>query len=303
MRWASAAGNESSITAAKETITGALIGLIIALGSYTILNFINPQIIATNQLAIQKIPPPDISKCGDPCEDDVDCLPCNYGRSFCVIPAHICAAIGMGQLNDTCKAGDNTTCEGNLKCKGDNNGVGTCSDGSEDSFCDESEKGTQGSCDAGLVCTKMEGGLNLYKCLSTETGKAAGDTCTDKKECTSGICFRNICSDGTDLDNCDINSDCADGYSCIEMPNTTHACSAGVSNSPCGSNSDCQNNYYCYTSSTNPEGTALNVCIAKSAEGESCGYEGYDEDDYNQCLNSLDCVSDDDSGNCPCTCE
>jgi len=61
VRWASAAGNESSITAAKETIFSALIGLIIAVGSYTILNFINPQLVNLKGANIMKIIPPNIT--------------------------------------------------------------------------------------------------------------------------------------------------------------------------------------------------------------------------------------------------
>jgi hypothetical protein len=54
--WAMAAGNESIITSAKETIFGALIGLIIVVGSYTILNFINPQLVSLKGAQIMKIP-------------------------------------------------------------------------------------------------------------------------------------------------------------------------------------------------------------------------------------------------------
>ena len=45
LRWMAAAGNESIITEAKEIVTSAVIGLTIALLSYVILAFINPQIL------------------------------------------------------------------------------------------------------------------------------------------------------------------------------------------------------------------------------------------------------------------
>lgn len=45
LRWMAAAGNESIITEAKEIVTSAVIGLVIALLSYVILAFINPQIL------------------------------------------------------------------------------------------------------------------------------------------------------------------------------------------------------------------------------------------------------------------
>jgi soluble lytic murein transglycosylase-like protein len=57
VRWIAAAGNESMISEAKETITSAVTGLVIALLSYTILAFINPQILKTD-VSIFKIPIP-----------------------------------------------------------------------------------------------------------------------------------------------------------------------------------------------------------------------------------------------------
>lgn len=51
LRWIAAAGNESAITDAKEIITSAVTGLAIALLSFVILSFINPQ-ISTGRLGI-----------------------------------------------------------------------------------------------------------------------------------------------------------------------------------------------------------------------------------------------------------
>ncbi len=57
LRWIAAAGNESAIGEAKEIITSAVTGLVIALLSYTILLFINPQTLQTG-VSIYKIPKP-----------------------------------------------------------------------------------------------------------------------------------------------------------------------------------------------------------------------------------------------------
>jgi hypothetical protein len=57
LRWVAAAGNESAIGEAKEIITSAVTGLVIALLSYTILFFINPQTLQTG-VDIYKIPKP-----------------------------------------------------------------------------------------------------------------------------------------------------------------------------------------------------------------------------------------------------
>lgn len=66
LRWVAAAGNESIIGEAKEIITSAVVGLAIALLSYIILAFINPQfttatlsipqIVLTNDDSIIKLP-------------------------------------------------------------------------------------------------------------------------------------------------------------------------------------------------------------------------------------------------------
>lgn len=66
--WASSAGNEQTITSAKETILSAIIGLIIILGSYTLLNYINPQLLNLKYAEIPIIGGiPDI-----PCADAID---------------------------------------------------------------------------------------------------------------------------------------------------------------------------------------------------------------------------------------
>lgn len=50
-----ARGNASAIGAAKSRITNAIVGLVLALGSYTILNTINPQLVQLRNLTIPPI--------------------------------------------------------------------------------------------------------------------------------------------------------------------------------------------------------------------------------------------------------
>jgi hypothetical protein len=52
-RWITAAGNPSRIGEAKKTIVGAVVGLAIALGSYTILNLINPDLVTFKALKLE----------------------------------------------------------------------------------------------------------------------------------------------------------------------------------------------------------------------------------------------------------
>lgn len=52
VRWAAAAGNSERITEAKDGIISALVGLVLALGSFTILNAINPALVTPNELMV-----------------------------------------------------------------------------------------------------------------------------------------------------------------------------------------------------------------------------------------------------------
>ncbi|EKD76028.1 MAG: hypothetical protein ACD_43C00246G0001, partial [uncultured bacterium] len=63
VRWIIAAGNESAIGEAREMITSAVLGLVIALLSYTILVFISPELLNIDS-SIAKIPIP--LACGTP---------------------------------------------------------------------------------------------------------------------------------------------------------------------------------------------------------------------------------------------
>lgn len=54
-RWMWAGGNAAAITQAKNQITSALIGLVIAIGSYTLLNFINPSLVRLGSLEIKPV--------------------------------------------------------------------------------------------------------------------------------------------------------------------------------------------------------------------------------------------------------
>jgi len=50
-QWVTAAGNQSKIGEAKERITGAIIGLVLAMGSYVLLYTVNPELIKIQDLS------------------------------------------------------------------------------------------------------------------------------------------------------------------------------------------------------------------------------------------------------------
>ncbi len=57
LRWMTAGGNASAISSAKETISGAVIGLLLVLGSYTVLYTVNPDLVSFKALQIEYIKP------------------------------------------------------------------------------------------------------------------------------------------------------------------------------------------------------------------------------------------------------
>ena len=78
--WITAAGNEQRIGDAKGTIIAAIIGLIIALTSYTLLNTLNPNLIAL-QLTVPTISTPVVTSGGSgssptPTSANGTCQPC-----------------------------------------------------------------------------------------------------------------------------------------------------------------------------------------------------------------------------------
>ncbi|MBD3311624.1 MAG: peptidoglycan DD-metalloendopeptidase family protein [Candidatus Magasanikbacteria bacterium] len=55
LQWASSAGNDDTINSAKKRIIGAVIGLIISVGSYSILYIINPNLVEFKNLKVLKV--------------------------------------------------------------------------------------------------------------------------------------------------------------------------------------------------------------------------------------------------------
>jgi len=110
-RWLTAAGNASLITQAKDQITSALIGLLIGIGSYALLNVINPQLVSLRSLEIGRVGEGEgisFETCedkeyGDSCvKDEINgycsknkaCIPCAEEGTPCgasgTVPAYAC---------------------------------------------------------------------------------------------------------------------------------------------------------------------------------------------------------------------
>jgi|GEM_PF-2599593 len=56
VKWLTASGDSSRVTSARTTITNALVGLVLALGSWFILNTINPSLVSLTPIRVELIP-------------------------------------------------------------------------------------------------------------------------------------------------------------------------------------------------------------------------------------------------------
>lgn len=65
-QWLLAAGDAGKIKHAKERISGALIGLVLALGSYTILFLVNPDLVTFKSLKLSFVPYEELETFDDP---------------------------------------------------------------------------------------------------------------------------------------------------------------------------------------------------------------------------------------------
>jgi len=73
-KWMMAGGNASSITKARDQIISALIGLVLAIGSYALLNFINPSLVNFRNLRIVPIQEETLLFACKDCSVDKICL-------------------------------------------------------------------------------------------------------------------------------------------------------------------------------------------------------------------------------------
>lgn len=132
IRWASSAGNEQAITQAKEIITGAIIGLLIALLSYIILNMVNPALTSISSEKSFLVPVIDLPTGGGATGSTPSCaVPVSGNCSVNSLRSHGGAdAFGEDNLQ---KAAGICQCESH----GDKNvgsGVDKCEDGSSYTF-------------------------------------------------------------------------------------------------------------------------------------------------------------------------
>lgn len=219
-QWLTAAGDGGKIKKAQERIWHALIGLVLVLGSYTILNTINPALLHL-QLAPIKLIRPDALIPGSPydsCNTDSDCANFVLRTAECGIvvtdqtPVQIkrtCEATTpppSPEFRGKCKIAENNLCK--LSSYTCNTTVGTLTFG----LLGDIKSGgadMSGFCQKATSCqfhTKfpMSGGLTgpnwleIFVCKKT----TLGSPCISNNDCGTLICKTETSSDGIPSGKC-----------------------------------------------------------------------------------------------------
>ncbi len=81
-QWMTAAGNASAIGQAKSRISSSLIGLLLAIGAYSLLNFVNPSLVHLRTLDLGNIEYVDLNIAKTICNDGALCYEWHDHRCF-----------------------------------------------------------------------------------------------------------------------------------------------------------------------------------------------------------------------------
>ena len=274
-RWVTAAGNPERIGQAKQTIIGAVIGLVLALFSYTLLNVINPDILRMQMPRIKKVRQVMFEMKPVRCQDyttEQECAKnkeklnqqnggCQW-KAFGLGEQCTAAEIAPGTPGNVCVDGacSEGACIGPVQYA-----VGPhaheyttpkkwCTNGEMDMPCVKTT-----DCNEGLECDDY-----IYACVMK--GKMPSMAkCSDDKDCSSKLCYFGHCRTGQEKQNCNTGGEaddalCAEklGYTCMEF-------GAGYFYKT-------NLNYYCCPPSTKPVGEG---CYIKCTVNEQCGNGWY----------------------------
>jgi hypothetical protein len=264
------AGDSGRVSDAKERIQGALVGLVLAMGAYTILNTVNPQLV---NLELPLIPIVQRQTFAG-CTVIEQCKPC--GEEFAIKLKR--GADGKSVLPTGCNDVDFAAKgEGDVDCvgKGCNAATtaGRCS--GDTSSCQPSDGTKQDACGiqppqgvtptfACQSCTSdgqsCEGSGPSDSCCGGFCGDGlctsgdVGSECNDDSECKAGKCagsgliFDGYCTEGTVGSPCEENTDCAAGLVCRDTIwgwDDSDTCSNLMDGEDCVTDRDCGAGYFC----------------------------------------------------------
>jgi len=251
-RWITAAGSPERIGDAKRTIVSAVIGLLLGLFSYTILNIINPATLNLGLPPIKRVRPIYFEIAPMRCQDyktEIECfsneykfnLANNYKNKGCewrnIGFGSQCtnAARVEGEPGGRCKEGNKCdsgwcTKEEVYYAMNQTEQVSAphywCTDGGVDMPCVWDT-----DCNKGLTCDD-----NVSACVGAGKGKPSWAECDSDIECSSGFCDVGRCKDGGEKAMCDPESgdaDCKDGYKCVDWGKPEPGAMAQFENSFC----------------------------------------------------------------------
>lgn len=232
-RWITAAGSPEKIGQAKSTIVSAIVGLLLALFSYTLLNTINPALVRLEMPRIKMIRGIVYEKQIVRCSDYSTETECTNNPKGVDLDKGGCEWRVVGGFGEQCstkapqpgESGNLCPCNEGLNCiEGIRYNLGPlaanytqpknwCSDGERDSPCNEDS-----DCKSGLLCDD-----NIKACVQEDCCRPELAKCDDHKECSSLLCENGKCARGDELRNCGISADpleggtdekCGDGYKC-----------------------------------------------------------------------------------------
>jgi len=205
-RYIAAAGG-GEVEQGKSMIKNAIIGLVLALLSYTLLQTVNPAILSLSLPPIKLIKQP-------PPADNADNSGCAANAATGTIP------VGVG-CDVKCQKG----CVAGARCVVSADNIhGVCVSGAENTACEIND--AQSPCAPGFTCCEVSTGAGT--CQKSCTNRALGSTCTAGSDCSSsGICATipsftgpgqtagsKFCSTGGNGKYCSDASDCSPGHYC-----------------------------------------------------------------------------------------
>lgn len=293
-----AGGDAGRVSAAKDRITGALIGLVLASAAYLILNTINPNLA---NLQLPMIPVVKQQRFVG-CESVAKCKPCGVefdikvkkdSSGKTITPAEgDCRSVdllakGAGDVTCVGKGCDSASTAG--KCDGlsqrcvaggagktDRCGLVPPDQAASASWiCDACTPNGE-SCDEKGASEKCCGG---FCSNGVCTGGEIGVACHDSGECKSGTCAGSnlvvdgICSTGSVGSPCAGHEDCTGGNKCAGhvISGIDGFCLPGDEYSLCFFDSDCQAGFECEGSvASNVLTAGGGVCVPRGTSVETC---------------------------------
>lgn len=253
-------GDSGRVGVAKKRMTDAVIGLVLTLGAYLLLNTVNPNLV--------KLDPPMIplmkGKVFVECMTTEMCAPCGqkYGLQKpedpnAQWPPKTCVNVKLVKNADD-EANYDLVCPGKA-----------CSKKATDNKCSIlthkcklANEGEEDEC--GLPEPSTDSGGDKWICKGCKfDGQSCGPPLGKTDECCGGFCADGECTTGYPGDPCEEDSDCRSGI-CQSGNLFIESCSDGEVGSPCGEDEECKDGK-CTFGSCIP-GNRLNKC----SEDEDC---------------------------------